>query len=347
MSEATSWVDCVVFAMAPLGILTAIVGAIRVGGPPFLKAIIGRARENRALAEVELMSSTSHEVCELWNGETIVRVMGTPQVELFIFLEGDADFDSATLSGWISAHTPRTRDQKNVTPTLKPPRIAPNISLNLIPRKHPWELPLAAPFGVLLQLGVLIYTGLLTYKWQWRKGSKPIRPYAFPLLAVGTIFLVIGMFMCSWVVEHSTDEETWKRKQDNSGQKLHLLWVQRDHVVSDQTFNAYVIVSQGTRGEIVTSRRTIQNNFNSLVAPVGTVIGIVGFFCQFLGLRAIHWSASIAQLSATILMTIVRAFIRRGMIERPNSQSVLPGYEMDWLATTNGYDPSTFWRTYG
>lgn len=29
MSEAMSWVDCVVFSLAPLGIITAIVGAIR------------------------------------------------------------------------------------------------------------------------------------------------------------------------------------------------------------------------------------------------------------------------------------------------------------------------------
>ncbi|ERF70464.1 hypothetical protein EPUS_04742 [Endocarpon pusillum Z07020] len=76
MSQSMGWADNVVFAMAPLGIITAIVGAIRVGGPAWLKAIIGRARENRAAAEVELMSSTSPDVCELWNGQTIVRMMG-------------------------------------------------------------------------------------------------------------------------------------------------------------------------------------------------------------------------------------------------------------------------------
>jgi len=61
MSISTSWMDSVVFAMAPLGIITAIVGAIRVGGASGLKSLIGRARETRAAAEVELMSSTSHE----------------------------------------------------------------------------------------------------------------------------------------------------------------------------------------------------------------------------------------------------------------------------------------------
>ncbi|KIL95639.1 hypothetical protein FAVG1_00377 [Fusarium avenaceum] len=72
--------------MAPLGILTIVVSAIRVGGPSWLKAIIGRARENLAVAEVELMSSTSEDVCEVWNGSEIVRSLGSPPVREFIIL---------------------------------------------------------------------------------------------------------------------------------------------------------------------------------------------------------------------------------------------------------------------
>ena len=92
MSESMGWADHITFAMAPLGVVTGIVGAIRVGGPTWLKAIIGRARENRAMAEVELMSSTSHEVCELWNGWQTVRLMGTPMVcEVLWFLQNGGD----------------------------------------------------------------------------------------------------------------------------------------------------------------------------------------------------------------------------------------------------------------
>ncbi|KAK6719620.1 hypothetical protein SNK05_002751 [Fusarium graminearum] len=80
------WADNIILAMAPLGIITAIVGAIRVSGPSWLKAIIGRARETRAVAESELMSSTSKEVCELWNGREIVRVMGEGPIREFIVL---------------------------------------------------------------------------------------------------------------------------------------------------------------------------------------------------------------------------------------------------------------------
>jgi hypothetical protein len=94
MSQSVGWADNILFAMAPLGIITAVVGAIRVSGPTWLKAIIGRARENRAAAEVELMSSTSHEVSELWNGQALVRTMGSPPIhEILYFPEDSSDMD--------------------------------------------------------------------------------------------------------------------------------------------------------------------------------------------------------------------------------------------------------------
>ena len=95
------WADCIVLAMAPLGIITAIVAAIRVGGPSWLKDIIGRARESRAIPEAELMSSTSREVCELWNGHEIVRIMGEGPLREFIILlpEGDEDVEMKSKTG--------------------------------------------------------------------------------------------------------------------------------------------------------------------------------------------------------------------------------------------------------
>jgi hypothetical protein len=86
MSQSLGWADNIILAMVPLGIITIITSAIRVGGPSFLKALIGRARENLAVAEQELMSSTSKEVCELWNGHEVVRCMGSCPVSEFICL---------------------------------------------------------------------------------------------------------------------------------------------------------------------------------------------------------------------------------------------------------------------
>lgn len=89
LSQSTGWSDVIILAMAPLGIVTIVVSAIRVGGPSWLKAAIGRARENLAVAEVDLMSSTSSEVCELWNGHEIVRCMGSAApVREFVCISG-------------------------------------------------------------------------------------------------------------------------------------------------------------------------------------------------------------------------------------------------------------------
>src|SRR5438552_5008542 len=85
LSQSTGWIDDIVFAMGPLGILAAVSSAIRVGGPRALKSLIGRARESVGEVEMELMSSTSVEVCELWRHEGIVRVKGRPNVAEIIY----------------------------------------------------------------------------------------------------------------------------------------------------------------------------------------------------------------------------------------------------------------------
>jgi hypothetical protein len=87
LSESISILDNIIFAVAPLGILTAVVSVIRVLGSASLRAFIGRAQEGRGFAEAELCSSTSHDVCELWNNGGIARVFGRPHILEFIFDE--------------------------------------------------------------------------------------------------------------------------------------------------------------------------------------------------------------------------------------------------------------------
>lgn len=102
----------------PLGIIAALAGAIRIQGPSFAKAFIGRARENRAAAELELMSSTSGEVCELYNGSGIVRVVGRPQLEqLLLFPEYFNDLDGDKNCG---IHTLKTTVSENCSSMRAP-----------------------------------------------------------------------------------------------------------------------------------------------------------------------------------------------------------------------------------
>ncbi|KAF8535491.1 hypothetical protein BDD12DRAFT_647876, partial [Trichophaea hybrida] len=87
LSQSLGWADCIILAMAPLGsILTAIVSAIRVDGPTWLRVVVGGTTESLGTAELELMSSTSDSVCELWNGQAVSKVLSSPEVLELVFL---------------------------------------------------------------------------------------------------------------------------------------------------------------------------------------------------------------------------------------------------------------------
>jgi len=80
--------DHILLATLPIGIITITVSAIRVAGPTWLKAIVGRASEARGKIELELMTSTSQFVCELWDGQAMVRVLATSPVREVIYIKG-------------------------------------------------------------------------------------------------------------------------------------------------------------------------------------------------------------------------------------------------------------------
>ncbi|RSL82168.1 hypothetical protein CEP51_005353 [Fusarium floridanum] len=445
LSQATGWADSILLAMAPLGIVTIIVSAIRVSGPPILKAIIGRARESRAVAEAELMSSTSGEVCELWSGQQIVRVMGKGPIREFIILfpeeqpngaaqagsvgqrdlcvmdleqdsekyfdiepkpeESKADDDkymrsqpvhdsvpemtgepihttqgdgyvAVDMEGGHTAHsnTPPSTQFRDHSPLPKDKRIlifrntnthTPNLTLNVGKHFHPSTLQGLAAVGVILQLGVIVYFGFITYfpSLRWRKDGGPVENYAFSCTAVGTILLVSGIFVCGHMVEKSTDETKYRPK----GRACQLIWLQKSGTVNDQTFSSFAITPAKHQEVITTSSRsktwqaetcnsrpdgTLDKNkgpepnpkknrllflgrtSEEVTTSLATFFAVSGFVLQFVGLRGMHWSASIGQLIATLIMTIIRVSIRKNLAVFPKSFSLHPEHELDWLALT-------------
>ncbi|RGP64312.1 ankyrin repeat [Fusarium sporotrichioides] len=431
MSQSMGWADNIILAMAPIGIIAAIVASIRVGGPPWLKAVIGRARENLAVSEVELMSSTSKEVCEVWNGQEVVRCMGLAPVVEFICLlhytntrQADRqtapeievlNLDDAIQKGYIKdlgkyyefilqCHTMGSllrfysidggeqdnappipegdEEQANPTPNSYPmtdfgktpagskkleklKKIciirdtsgdSPNIILNCHPPANRMELWLFAVFGTCLQFGVLAYSGLTTYNpaLKFQKDDKPVESYAYPCTAVGTLVLILGMLLCGHVVESSTDE---KKYEAVGGWKTRMVWLQQTKTVSDQVFNSYMVYAKDDRQTITTSRRSGKHGKNrstathtgaasvgnddpstflNVIAMAGTGIALCGFVLQFVGLRGMHWSASIAQLGAVLVMVGVKAWVRRKLANSPDCEPFPSGFELDWFARSLG-----------
>ncbi|KAG0636074.1 hypothetical protein HOY80DRAFT_1090205 [Tuber brumale] len=419
LSQSLTWLEDVIFAMAPLGIITAMVSSIRVGGPNWLKAVVGRARESRAVAEVELMSSTSHEVCELWNGEAIVRVMGSPKIAEILYFQDGVDghggprfitFEAAVKKGilrkakerrrglltrvqgtaWagmgrfgrrrssfkspllcsdkegtdaeaviVEREHERRRPQRAVPihttlPKHTGPISAPNISLNICGVKGQGELWLFAILGIVLQFGCLIFIGVTRYhskiNWTEDKNSE----YAYPLMASGTLVLVIGMMACSHVVQASSDEDIWVAERD-----FRILWLQKSARVNDQLFGSYALFGDRERKKLITSRRRPYASPQSTrrakrvlditlslsnLAIAGSFVSISGFVIQFVGIRSLHWSASIAQLVVTLAMTAVRTWIRRKMSDHPQDMTLPADDEIDFLAVKFGTSLDKLWK---
>lgn len=97
LSESMSFVDFFIFAMAPIGIITAIVSVIRVCGSTALRAFVGRAQEGEGSIEAELCTSTSRDVCELFNKGGIARVLGRPKILEIILIPLEPDRDDTTM----------------------------------------------------------------------------------------------------------------------------------------------------------------------------------------------------------------------------------------------------------
>ncbi|KAI5776544.1 hypothetical protein EDC01DRAFT_699259, partial [Geopyxis carbonaria] len=395
MSQSMGWLDDVIFACAPLGILTAIVGAIRVGGPPWMKAVIGRARESEGIVEVELMSSTSTDVCELWNGHGVIRVLGSsPVIELYylkpvkkntreaINLDPESGHEGPEIA-LMDQHAFKIYDFKSVR-SQPPnwlecssqnentnPNVAPNIGLNLSgQRVSDLEMKVVAIIGVVLQSGVVVFAAVGVYLSGWnknmKKDGKAVQGHAFPLMASGTLFLVIGMFLCCHIVEESTKETAWEIKPP-PGYQLQVSWLQKGGEVNDQQFKSYILPrnnqrfnSGGVLGRWLERRspdviRTSQKKYIGKTSKavlrktiIAVTISLVGFVAQFVGLRGLAWPVTISQLIAIGIMTILRARIRRSLVHAPDDvKTIASGYELEAMAkkaTDCGHWSITKWE---
>ncbi|KAL7789097.1 hypothetical protein V8C37DRAFT_418073 [Trichoderma ceciliae] len=346
LSESITTLDYFIFAMAPMGILTAVVSAIRVCGSPSLRAFIGRAQEGGGNAEAELCSSTSRDVCELYNNGGIARVFGRPKILEVVY---DPAAKQKFTDGLAGIYTFRKFVEKNPEEWSGPPDdsesttdtvFAPNLSLNVgIKRNPPGVFWAVAVVGMALQASVLDFAVVVTYYLRWEKGGNRPESYACPLTIVGTLLECSGIFFAHFWNQGDRDKQSTR---ENQSKHSSIYWVQPGgQVLGDQVFDPFCCSDHGKPlQQYITSWKN-QSKTSELVvwAAVGT--SVIGFVLQFVGLRGLHSAVSVAQLGVTMVMSAARAMLRMQRLKPDdNYLSQCPdevvGHELDWLAVRIG-----------
>jgi hypothetical protein len=221
-----------------------------------------RARESRANAEKEILSSTSEDVCELWSGQEIVRELGNPRgMKDIILLDEEIqiagarqptrvlDISSAVTNKILELEQPSSLTDDEISDISNG---APNIALNV--RKStvsPRELLAWAVFGTMLQLSALVFPAVSTYHMGFKKGGSDIAAYGYPCFAAGTIAVIVGVIFCGRVIEGSTAEHNFKVV---GSREVQIMRLQRACTVSDQHFSSYAIFNSPNDLTLRTSR---------------------------------------------------------------------------------------------
>lgn len=367
LSESTTRLDTFIFAMVPLGILTAVVSAIRVCGGPSLRAFIGRAQEGGGVAEAELCSSTSRDVCELYHNGAVVRVFGRPKIAELVhepkgasFYEklgsaGGAKDDVAAKCGiytfqeYINSSVARDAGwTENGAPVRGNVRGSdhimmfapnPNLSLNYGIKRHPKLVNWLAAFaGLVLQASVLWFGALATYKWRWKKNDAQAPPWAFPMMVFGTCLQCFGMWWCAHLIDVSSKERVFRKKETSNHSHSSLHVVQPgNQVVGDQTLDSFSFqdVILPSR-EYITSWKDPQQSDHPKTTTASVAVTMAGFILQFISLRAQHSAVSVFQLGAILAMSLIRSMLRTQRLKRGQNllhrrPDEVQGYELDWL----------------
>ncbi|EZG10555.1 hypothetical protein H106_00608 [Trichophyton rubrum CBS 735.88] len=361
LSECLTKTDIFIFSMAPLGIITTIVSAIRVCGTPSLRAFIGRAQEGAGNAEAELCSSTSREDCELYNNGGIARVFGRPKL-LEIVHDQNATIEDlfqktsdsqATVGIYLfKDYIKKVGDEEKKvmedgSDNDQDFAIHPNLSLNVgIKQGSKYWFTAAAIFGGLLQLSVLVWATIARYKFNDVKRDLQDN-YAIPLVVIGTFLLCFGTGHCAHLIESSTMERVFERRSKGNGDggttTSQVYWVQPGtQFVGDQAFDSFAYThKKGEFTRYITYWKIGRNGNNGAWIWCAITSTSVGFLLQFLGLRECHSSVAVAQLGATILMSVVRSTLRASRLREEDvylahKPDLYRTHELDWLALNIG-----------
>lgn len=230
----------------------------------------------------------------------------------------------------------------------------PNLSINIgILKPLPWVFGVVALVGFILQSGVIVMAAVISWKLQWTTDGPPesIVDMATAVsnnrssmsFVIGTLCMCSGMLACAALIGESTEERKYRRRIEGPRQQQsQLFWIQPgNQVVGDETFDAFAY-AEDVNGkpllEYTTSTKRSTDAFHPYPYTWASVVLTVGgYIAQFIGLRGMNASISIAQLGITLFMSILRACLRMRRLQHMNNlfrhfPDMVLGFELDELS---------------
>ncbi|RYO91954.1 hypothetical protein DL762_001892 [Monosporascus cannonballus] len=375
LSESTSFLDYFIFAMAPIGIITAVVSTIRVCGSPSLRAFIGRSQEGDATIEAALCTSTSRDVCEMFNKGGITRVLGRPSILELIHSPScgrnenlnlfRSYLESASVScEWVRTTRPAATQSGRWTntETLAP---TPNLSLNVgIIQRPRWVYSAVAGIGFILQSFTLALAGVGVWVLDWtlsedsEASGTAARDYAPSMFIIGTVLLSAGMWSCAALIGQTTHEIRFERQGPQESWLSQLIWLQPGpQVIGDQSFDPFAVFEQEDKPLKVwtSSTKDLTKKYEAHTWIAISMV-LVGYTMQFIGLRGMKAWISLTQMGITVIMSFLRGMLRAQRLNKNDNAlrdmpDLVAGHELDWLTFELIKRSSTkqepFWRFYG
>ncbi|RYO95741.1 hypothetical protein DL764_007610 [Monosporascus ibericus] len=352
LSESTSFLDYFIFAMAPIGIITAVVSTIRVCGSPSLRAFIGRSQEGDATIEAALCTSTSRDVCEMFNKGGITRVLGRPNILELVHNPSCSPNENLNLfrsyleSGSVSCEWGRTTRPAGTqsgrcanTETLAP---TPNLSLNVgIIQRPRWVYFAVAGIGFILQSFTLALAGVGVWVLDWtlsEDSGTAARNYAPSMFIIGTILLSAGMWSCAALIGQTTHEIRFERQGLQESWLSQLIWLQPGpQVIGDQSFDSFAVFEQeGKPLKVWTSSTKDLTKKYEAHTWIAISMVLLGYIMQFIGIRGMQAWISLTQLGITVVMSFLRGMLRAKRLNKnDNALRDMPDLvarrELDWL----------------
>lgn len=131
---------------------------------------------------------------------------------------------------------------------------APNLALNIQgPKLISRETWIIAILGMAVQVGAVVMSGIVRYRWQEAHADRLPPSYAYPFYLIGSAVMSGGILGCGYVVDAVTAELSLRCKA-NMATDISVVRIQQACTVGDQEFGSHAIFNPFENPDIHVSK---------------------------------------------------------------------------------------------